>query len=130
MIRYWISSNNHEKALSQLLSTISSQKVTYINTTTPELLLNIADPTLYDSINYEHVIDLQALLQVQLSSVVVIENLSSLYQGQIVNNDKVSFFISEILQKIENDEKVDEFYLIDVRRSRFIEVMCDEVCVF
>ena len=167
MIRYWIT-NDYSPALLQILESChkAQQLITYITTSSPENLLSLISSTtpaaatttttnastisLYDLINYEYVTDLNQLLRINLSQVVIVEGLSGMIDGSSGDSDVLSYKIVEFFKKLkvkdkekekeeqeqEQEQEIQEeikdksnereCWIIDHRRIQFLEVLCNE----
>ncbi|EDK43282.1 predicted protein [Lodderomyces elongisporus NRRL YB-4239] len=138
MIRYWITNDYSPALLQILESCHKTQQlVTYITTSSPENLLSLissttptaatAAPTaptaattttttttnastisLYDLINYEYVTDLNQLLRINLSQVVIVEGLSGMIDGSSGDSDVLSYKIVEFFKKLKVKDKEKE----------------------
>lgn len=112
MIKYIIS-NNINNILIRLLPQLS--ELTYINSTSPEILLKIEGLD-HSLINYEFLNNLQQMVGVINRDTIVIENLLK------YNLDE--FSLVQLFKKLGD---IKQCYIVDNRKIGFIELLCDEV---
>ncbi|KAL6453890.1 hypothetical protein SBY92_005465 [Candida maltosa Xu316] len=117
MINYIIT-NNLNNTLKDLLPRFTSEKITYINSTSPGLLLTIPDIN-HHSINYEIVNSLQQVIdKINDDNIYIIENLSKFNLEE--------YLLVQLFKKLSNRKKS---FIVDNRKLTFIELMCDDIIV-
>lgn len=131
MINYLITAQDKYSIINQLLSRINDQEpITYINSTSPEILLNLST-TINQNLNYERFINLNQIIEyidniVNTNHTIIIEDL---YQYANVNTsdelriNQTNYLLNKLIQQLYQFN----VYIIDSKRIGFIELLVDNI---
>ncbi|EGW34632.1 uncharacterized protein SPAPADRAFT_57683, partial [Spathaspora passalidarum NRRL Y-27907] len=120
----YLVTTNKRQSLQQILSSLPEKiDITYINSTTPEILLNPYPLTKYN-INYERFTTLQQLVKYfpgVKEHVVIIEDISKLIDER--NASQTNYLLVQLIKQLYTHAS----FLLDSKRIEFISLMADKI---